>query len=93
MKGHDENSYGNSRADALADAGRDQDTPVEADDEEWIDAHPQIPPPTREQRVPCQGVLWSSFRHRIDVTAGPFLWVTGGVSEECHHYWSGLYVQ
>jgi len=42
VKGHDENNYGNSRADALADEGREQDIPVEMDSEEWLDGHPAI---------------------------------------------------
>jgi hypothetical protein len=42
VKGHDERNYGNSRADELADKGRDQNTPVEQDDEEWIDVHPAL---------------------------------------------------
>ena len=42
MKGHDEDNYGNSGADALADEGRELDIPVEMDSEEWLDGHPAI---------------------------------------------------
>ena len=38
VKGHDDN-YGNNRADALANEGRDSNEPVEIDDEAWIDNH------------------------------------------------------
>ena len=39
VKGHDEDNYGNSRADALADTGREQDAMMRIDDEEWIRGH------------------------------------------------------
>jgi len=42
VKGHDENNYGNNRADALADEGREQDVPVEMDSEEWLDSVPKF---------------------------------------------------
>jgi hypothetical protein len=42
VKGHDERNYGNNRADELADTGREQEVPVEQDEEEWIDAHPAL---------------------------------------------------
>ena len=39
VKGHNEDNYGNSRADALADTSREQDTTVRIDDKEWIEGH------------------------------------------------------
>jgi len=51
VKGHDESNYGNSRADALADEGREQDVPVEMDSEEWLDGHPAIQDGARLQAL------------------------------------------
>jgi ribonuclease HI len=42
VKGHDEENYGNGRADALADTGREQNIPVALDDGEWLDGHPAL---------------------------------------------------
>ena len=42
MKGHDKENYGNERADALADTGREQNILVALDDEEWLDRHPAL---------------------------------------------------
>jgi len=51
VKGHDESNYGNSRADALVDEGREQDIPVEMDSEEWLDRHPAIQDRARLQAL------------------------------------------
>jgi len=51
VKGHDINNYRNSRADALADEGREQDIPVEMDTEEWLDRHPAIQDRARLQAL------------------------------------------
>ena len=51
VKGHNENNYRNSRADVLADEGREQDIPVEMDSEEWLDGHPTIQDGARLQAL------------------------------------------
>ena len=51
VKGHDEDNYGNSRADALADTGREQDATVRIDDEEWIRGHPALQDRARIQAL------------------------------------------
>ena len=51
VKGHDKNNYGNHRADALADEGREQDVPVEMDSKEWLDRHPAIQDGARLQAL------------------------------------------
>ena len=51
VKGHDEDNYGNSRADALADTGREQDTTVRIDDEEWIEGHSALQDRARLQAL------------------------------------------
>ena len=51
VKGHDEDNYGNSRADALADTGREQDTTVRIDDKEWIEGHSALQDGARLQAL------------------------------------------
>ena len=51
VKGHDEDSYGNSRADALADTSREQDTTVRIDDKEWIEGHSALQDRARLQAL------------------------------------------
>ena len=50
VKGHDDN-YGNDRADALADAGRDNNSSVRLDEDEWIDSHPALQDGARLQAL------------------------------------------
>ena len=42
IKGHNENNYGNKRADELANKGREKNTTPEMDHEEWINNHPSL---------------------------------------------------
>ena len=51
VKGHDENNYGNGRADALADTGREQGAVIEMDDGDWIDGHPAMQDGARLQAL------------------------------------------
>ena len=50
VKGHDDN-YGNDRADALADTGRDSNSPLRLDDDDWIDSHPALQDGARLQAL------------------------------------------
>jgi len=50
VKGHDDN-YGNNRADALANEGRDSNEPVEMDDEAWIENHTALQDGARLQAL------------------------------------------
>jgi len=50
VKGHDVN-YGNIRADALADAGRDNELQLRADDEEWTNNHAALQDGARLQAL------------------------------------------
>ena len=56
VKGHDENNYGNSRADALADTGRETDHPVRMDDKEWLDDHPALQDGARLQALDAKHI-------------------------------------
>src|SRR5258706_6008190 len=51
VKGHDEENYGNNRADALADTGREQGNMMTANDEEWTDRHPALQDGARLQAL------------------------------------------
>jgi len=50
VKGH-ENNYGNIRADALANAGRENDTQMREDDTEWVDNHEALQDGARLQAL------------------------------------------
>jgi len=50
VKGHDDN-YGNNRADALVNEGRDSNTPVEMDDEAWVENHTALQDGARLQAL------------------------------------------
>ena len=51
VKGHDEDNYGNERADMLADTGREQDISVALDEEEWLEGHPALQDGARLQAL------------------------------------------
>ena len=51
VKGHDEDNYGNERADALADTGRERNISVALDDKEWLDGHPALQDGARLQAL------------------------------------------
>jgi len=51
VKGHDEENYGNNRADALADTGREQGNMTTANDEEWTNRHPALQDRARLQAL------------------------------------------
>lgn len=51
VKGHDEGNYGNSRADALADTGREQGLAMRIDDKDWIEGHPALQDGARLQAL------------------------------------------
>ena len=51
VKGHDEDNYGNSRADALADTGREQDGSIRPDNEVWVLEHPTLQDRARIQAL------------------------------------------
>ena len=53
VKGHDDN-YGNERADALADAGRNSNTSLILDDKEWTDSHPALQDGARLQALEAE---------------------------------------
>ena len=51
VKGHDENNYGNDRADALADIGREQEQTTRTGNEEWENGHPALQDGARLQAI------------------------------------------
>jgi len=54
VKGHDEENYGNDRADALADTGREQELMMRNENEEWIDRHPALQDGARLQALDAE---------------------------------------
>ena len=55
VKGHGDD-YGNIRADALADEGRESDSQVEVDEEEWIRDHPALQDGARLQALDARHI-------------------------------------
>jgi len=51
VKGHEEENYGNNRADALANAGRENESLMRMDNENWIDNHPALQDGARLQAL------------------------------------------
>ena len=51
FKGHDEDNYGNSRVDTLADTGREQDKTIRPDNKERVQRHPTLQDRARIQAL------------------------------------------
>lgn len=68
VKGHEDN-YGNIRADALADAGRDSDSIVRMDEDDWINGHSALQDGARLQALEASRVYDAMLRwHTKSVT-------------------------
>ena len=68
VKGHAEENYGNSRADALADQGRESDQLVTTDEEEWINDHPALQDGARLQALTARqtyGLLLEWYSKKV----------------------------
>jgi len=71
VKGHDVN-YGNIRADALADAGRESDLQIRIDDEEWTNNHAALQDGARLQALEARHTYEAILRwHTKETVAIP----------------------
>jgi len=71
VKGHEDN-YGNIRADALADAGRENDTQMREDDIEWVDNHEALQDGARLQALDARHTYKALLRwHTRKIQAIP----------------------
>jgi len=64
VKGHEDN-YGNNRADALANAGRENDSLMRTDEEKWIDDHPALQDGARLQALDARHTYDALIRRHM----------------------------